>query len=372
MRRGRGAHLAALVGAIVIAAALPSATTANPTSASATLSVGNANGQAAELLHRLTIPQLAAALKTTPAQLTMSTEPPSGSLHAEVGELTSNPASTLEEVLGVLASHGVSTAPLQDAINRLLAGGTPSGEQLSSTINSVLALLREGGQLGAVANELGLPPAALEAANLAPSTLERAAGSLGASTARFSSVLARAGAATQSLTAGTPLASAPVPSILAGGQTLLVGVPTGSGGLSLTTVNSTAAGPSATSAGSATPISNAFSIVSIKVGKGGTISETVKLPGPGRVAIVASAPKKVALRSRSGHKRSFTRRATLASLASGVSGGVHTLTLHARGLAGGASRLVVTLATTYTPTGGSPNTLRRNVTVRRAAGKRHH
>jgi hypothetical protein len=151
----------------------------------------------------------------------------------------------------------------------------------------------------------------------------------------------------------------------------LVGVPTGAGGISLITISSTTVrGPA--SAASAAPASNAFSIVSIKVTKSGAILETVKLPGPGRVAIVASALRKVALRSRSGHRRSFTRRATVASAASEVAGGTRTFTLRPGGVAPGASRLVVTLATTYTPAGGSPNTIVRSVTIRRAAKKRHH
>ena len=96
----------------------------------------------------------------------------------------------------------------------------------------------------------------------------------------------------------------------------------------------------------------------------------MKLPGPGQLAIKGTATKKVAVRSRSGRKRSFTRKATVASLSTALSAGVHTLTLRPKGASG--ARLLVQLATTYTPTGGSPNTIRRSVVVSRAGGKRRH
>jgi hypothetical protein len=332
------------------------------------LSIGNGNGKAAELLHRLTIPQLSAALKTSPAQLKLSSEPPAGVLSVELGEALSNPGSTLEEVLNLLSSHGVSAAPLEEQLNRLLVGGGDSAERVRSTIDAVLADLREGGQLSAVANELALPPAVVEGVHLLPTTPEQLAGALNTSSERLSSVLMGAGAVIRPLAAAAPLAAAPLNSIVEGGSTVLVGAPTGAGGLSLTTINSTTA--ASPPAASATSISNAFSIVSIKLNKSGAIVETVRLPGPGRVTIAASALRKVALRSRSGHKRSFTRRATVASAAGEVSAGTRALTLRPAGVLRGASRLVVTFATTYTPSGGSPNTIRRTVTIRRPVKKR--
>jgi hypothetical protein len=363
---GRHGFLALLVSMIAIACALPASTAASPPSASVALSVGNGNGKAAELLHRLTIPQLSAVLKTSPAQLRLSSEPPAGQLNVELGEALGSPTATLGEVLNLLSSHGVSPVALEELLNRLLAGAAGSAEQLRSTINTVLAYLREGGHLSAVANELGLPPAALEAAHLVPSTVEKLATVLSTTADHVSSALLGAGAVNQIPDAVTPLVSSPVNSLTEGATTMLVGAPNGAGGLSLTTINSTQAPSQPASA----PISNAFSIVSIKVNKSGAIVETVKLPGPGRVAIVASALKKVALGSRRGHKRSFTRRATVASAASEVSGGIQSLTLRPGRVARGA-KLAVTLITTYTPTGGSPNTIRRSTTVRRPVNKRH-
>ena len=148
---------------------------------------------------------------------------------------------------------------------------------------------------------------------------------------------------------------------------MLVGTPTGTGGVSLTTINSTSASGNAPAGAG---VSNAFSIVSIKVTKAGAIQETVRLPGPGRLTINASMLKRVAVKSRSSRKRSLTRRTTLASAATTVSGGTRTLTLRLRGASHLSKRVLVRLATTYTPTGGSANTIQRSVTVRRAAGRK--
>ena len=363
---GRLALLASLAAASC-ALATPAAV-ASPPGASAEVSVRNVNGKAAELLHRLTIPQLAAALKTTPAKLSAEAEGSGGRVGLELGEVLGNPAVTLQEVLNGLAAQGVSAAPLEQVINGLLAGGGESAEQLRSTVDAVLADLREGGQIGALANELGLPPAVVEAAHLLSTTAGQVASGLNTTTERLNSVLQGAGAVLQPLAAASPLVSGGVERALQGGTTVLVAAPTGSGGLSLTTVSSSAPTQPATAAQA--PVSNAFSIISIKVRKDGAILETVKLPGPGQLAIKGTATKKVAVRSRSGRKRSFTRKATVASLSTALSAGVHTLTLRPKGASG--ARLLVQLATTYTPTGGSPNTIRRSVVVSRAGGKRRH
>src|SRR5438874_2209142 len=163
-RSGRLALLASLAAASC-ALATPAAA-ASPPGASAEVSVRNVNGKAAELLHRLTIPQLAAALKSTPAKLSAEAEGSGGRVGLELGEVLGNPAVTLQEVLNGLAAQGVSAAPLEQVINGLLAGGGESAEQLRSTVDAVLADLREGGQIGALANELGLPPAVVEADHL--------------------------------------------------------------------------------------------------------------------------------------------------------------------------------------------------------------
>src|SRR5207245_3531504 len=178
---------------------------ASPLGGSAEVSVRNVNGKAAELLRRLTIPQLAAALKTTPAKLSAEAEGSGGGVGLELGEVLGNPAVTLQEVLNGLAAQGVSGAPLEQVINRLLAGSSESAEQLRSTIDTVLGDLREGGQIGALANELALPPAVVEAAQLLPTTAAQVASGLHTTTERLDNVLHDAGAVLQPLTSTTPL-----------------------------------------------------------------------------------------------------------------------------------------------------------------------
>ncbi|TMM18016.1 MAG: hypothetical protein E6F96_07845 [Actinobacteria bacterium] len=361
------ARVALLVAAIAIGCLLQAQGAASASSSEATLSVSDSGGKAAELLHRLTIPQAAAALNTTPAKLMLATEVTNATASAEVGELFASPTATLGEVLNLLAAHGISAEPLEHAINGLLAGAGESAEQLPGTISAALADLAKDGQIGAVASELGLPPAAVEAAHLLPSSVERVASMLDTTSEHVGSTLARAGAATRPLTASSPLAAASVERVVQGGETVLVGTPTGTGGVSLTTINSTSASGNAPAGAG---VSNAFSIVSIKVTKAGAIQETVRLPGPGRLTINASMLKRVAVKSRSSRKRSLTRRTTLASAATTVSGGTRTLTLRLRGASHLPKRVLVRLATTYTPTGGSANTIQRSVTVRRAAGRK--
>src|SRR4029077_11426505 len=116
-------------------------------------------------------------------------------------------------------------------------------------------------------------------------------------------------------------------------------------------------------------VSNAFSILSVKVTKTGAILEKVRLPGPGRLSVAASAAKPIARRSTSRHARLRTRTVKVASAAVNTHGGTLTVTLRPRGL--GASRVRVALATTYAPTGGSPRTIKRVVTISRRGSGRH-
>jgi len=361
----RAACVALAVPAVAIGLALSAQAVASQQGPEAVLSVRDSGGKAVELLHRLTIAQAAAVLKTTPARLMLESEAPDATVSAELAELSANPVATLAEVLDLLAAHGVSTAPLEQAINRLLSGATESAEQLRTTIDAALGDLSQAGHIGAVASELGLPPAVVEAVHLAPSSAEHLASTLNTTTSHLSSVLHAAGAASRPVTGGTPLVAGNVEDILEAGETALVGMPTGEGGVSLTTIHSTAV---ASGAGS----SNAFSIISIRVTRTGAIRETVRVPGPGRVAINASTQKRVALGSRNSRTRSFTRRSTLASAAASVAGGIRTFTLRLKRASSLPRRVLVRLATTYTPTDGQAKTIQRNVTVTRPIVGRHH
>src|ERR1700716_2458903 len=118
---GRGGRLTLLASLVAASCALTGpVAVAGASGASAEVSVRNANGKAAELLNRLTIPQLAAALKTTPAKLSAEAEGSGAKVGLELGEVLVNPAATLQEVLNGLAAAGVSPAQLQQVLNRLL------------------------------------------------------------------------------------------------------------------------------------------------------------------------------------------------------------------------------------------------------------
>jgi hypothetical protein len=364
------------VVAIACVSAIPS-TAAIPSGTENVVTVETESGKPAELLRRLPIPQLAVALHLTPAQLRLQAEPLGSVVALELGGLLSNPNATVQEALNLLAAHGVSTAPIEQLIARLLADVTGNGEQLSVTIDEVLADLREDRQI-ALARELVLPAAVLEAAQLVPSTLERIASSLSTTTSNLVATLRGAGATSNtseapSVAAASPGGASETPfaaSVVPGRTTtVIVGAPTASGGLSLTTLSAT---PAARAAAAAPPVSNAFTIVRITVTSAGVVRETVRLPGPGRLAINASTRRRVAFRSRKGHRRTVTRTAKLASVSKTLSSGVNTLTIRLRGSAARVRPLVVELSTTYTPIGGSPNTVRRTVTVRRGVKKHRH
>ena len=296
-------------------------------------SVLNPSGTASELLGKLTIPQLASLLNVTPEQLTSVIE--------------------------------------QQAMAPLVGAATETAAQLRGVVGSALSAIGEDGPIAELAQELGLPRAAVEGAQFTSSTAEDAAGMLGTSVGGLNSALTRAGAIASRIAPASRVVVAPVERTMSTGTTLIVGTPTGSGGVTLTTVNST---PSSVAAGfkSSSPasVSNAFSILSVRVTKAGSILETVRLPGPGRLSVAASAAKPIARRSSSRHARLRTRTVKVASAAMNTSGGTLTVTLRPRGVSS-ASRLRVTLATTYAPTGGSPRTLKRVVTMSRGGSRRH-
>jgi hypothetical protein len=340
------------------------------------LQVLNVNGKAAELLHRLTIPQLAALLHKTTAELLGEVQalPGYGLLSGLLGSLE-KPGATVQELLDAISAQGLSLAPAKQLIETLLHGGSETAEQLRSVLATVLNDLSKNGQLTGLEKELGIPGGAMEVAGLVPATVGQVAGGLGTTVERLSTLLQGAGGVVQLPTSGlSPIVTFPLEAVGGpGGVSSVLGLPSGSGELTLTTVSSTPA--TQASAGvkpaSSSPVSNAFSIVSLRVTRTGAIVETLSLPGPGRLAVTASGPKVVARRSVHGRKKVLTRRATVASLATQAAGGLRTVTLYPKRL-GGGRRIPVSVATTYTPTGGSPNTIRRSVTITRATVRRKH
>ena len=385
-RAGAPALMAAGVCALAGVPAAPAANAEPPSttiaaeapgaSASATLSVANPTGKAAELLRKLTIAQLASLLKTSPAQLRSTLEAAAGgALGGIVGELLAKPGATVEEVVKLLGENGLSSAPVEQALAPLVAKATETAGQVQGVVSSALSDLAQSGGLAALAHELALPVGVVEAVKLVPSTAAQAAETLGTTTSHLSSALVGAGAVAAPLGGFSPVATSSVERVSSAsehtettGTTLLVGSPTGTGGVTFTTVNSTSTSPSGAVASAG--ISNAFSIVSVKVTRSGAIVETVRLPGPGLVSAVASANKALARRSAHARSRSVTRKVKVASAAASTSGGTLTLTLHPRGV-GSSKATRIAISTTYTPTGGSPRTLTRSVISPRRGSGRH-
>ncbi|MDQ6811909.1 MAG: hypothetical protein M3Z95_08440, partial [Actinomycetota bacterium] len=222
-------------------------------------------------------------------------------------------------------------------------------------------------------NTLSVATSTLESAKFVPISAEGLAATLNTTVERLSTLLMGAGAITTPLTSITPLVISPLVSLL-GGTTRLVGLPNGVGGLSLVTMNSITpgtvgqarpAGPpaAASPAPAAAVTSGVFRVLSIRLTKGGLIVESVSVPGPGQLAVKATAP------ARGASKASHARTRTVASAAANVSGGIRTITMRPRGMSHLTKRTPVTLSTTYTPTNGSAITKRNSVMFKPAVKK---
>ncbi|MDQ6810536.1 MAG: hypothetical protein M3Z95_01380, partial [Actinomycetota bacterium] len=118
------------------------------------VTVADQGGVAIDVLQGLTLPQLAAILKTTPAALVAQIEslPGAGAVTLLLKELLANPGTTLENVVNGLIAHGVNPAALKALIGTLLASVTETSSQLRSVLETVLADLGLNGVLPAVAN----------------------------------------------------------------------------------------------------------------------------------------------------------------------------------------------------------------------------
>jgi hypothetical protein len=385
----RRAYAASLASVMVLGYALPvsSAVAESPPVVSGELGVNGAvsvqdpEGQAAELLQRLTLTQLATLLHTTPAELAHQIEllPGNGAVSPLLDELLANPTATLESVIGNLTAKGSNPAAVEQLMSTSLASVAGNSDQLRGVLDTVLGDLGVNGALPAVAKQLGLATSTLQELHFAPSSPERLANSLNTTADHLSTLMAAAGAITKSLPPSAPLVVAPVNGSNAFGRTEVAGAPDGDGGVTLITLNSTApgqpGGAGVAGARRATPASNAFSIVSITVTQSGVIVERVILPGPGRLEVNATARRKVATKALASRRNTTVKTATVASLSANVAGGTHTIRLRPKSLASVAKRTLVTVRTTYTPTGGSPATKQNPVILKRVAqkgGRRTH
>jgi hypothetical protein len=349
---------------------MPSSAQSRP-GAEATLQVVGSSSSSGPLLSDLAINQLAALVKLTPEQVVASVQPSLvlGSADVELNALLANPGATVGELVGLLTRAGLAPTTINEALDRLLSPVTDTVEQLSGTINKLLADLGEDGGLSKLAGELKLPAAVLETLQLAPTSVPELSKSLGTTAEQLRALTSATGTTDREFVKESAAAT-PLGPVLGSGSAGLLALPAGSGGVTLMTVSSTST-PAGAAAASPTPTSpsNAFSIVSIKVTRAGAIRETVRLPGPGRLAIAASATNRSRVRDKHGHARLRTRSGRVASVASQQKAGTHTITLHPRGRLTKARNFGLSIVTTFTPTGGVPKSIRRSLTVKHSAKK---
>jgi hypothetical protein len=363
--RGRAALAA---GALALAAAMPAATAIaqEQNAGHARVSVRDSAGRAVTLLPRLTLPQLASLLGMSPEALVAQIEAAAGQagLAPIVSGLPVSPRATVGELIDRLRAAGVDPSVVQRLLESLLGPYIAGGEQLQSTIAQILADLEANGELEVVAGELGLSPEQLKATSLTPVTDETVADTLDTTIDHLAGLLASAGSTTVPLGPSTPVVEGPVASP-EGGTTLLLGLPL-SGGVSMTTVHSTA--PSVLGFTTSVP-DNAFTIVSIKLNRSGSIVETVKVPWAGRLSISANGRARVATRSGSRTRNVGVR---VRPVATAIAAGTHSIVLLPRTPLARARMVTVSLVTSYKPSGGTANTKHKTVTFRRSKGARRH
>jgi hypothetical protein len=380
LRLGRGRARASILASVmtltcmlpISAAVAESAPTGN-----GVLSVPDQGGSTTELTNKVTLTQLASVLKISLPELIAQIEavPGNGTISGLLNGLSANPGATLQNVLDGLTANGLNPSLVEQPVASLLAPVVASSGQLQGVTATLLTDLGLDGQLGSLANQLNVPARTLEITDLQPVSTESLVRTLNTTTDHLSTVLGSAAAITEPLTSITPLVAASLPD--AGGVTTqIIGVPDGVGGVTLTTVSSAppgqsgpagATGQTGSSTASvamtpATLISNAYSIVSIKLTKSGLIIETVKLPAAGRLTLKATARGNIASASRHGRTKTSTKAIRVAPVTANIGAGTRTITLHPGGAVKGAKHIMVSITTTYTPTGGTASAKHSAVT----------
>jgi len=387
LRLGRvRARASILASVMTLSCALPiSAALAESTPAgTGALSVPDPSGTATDLVNDVTLTQLASVLKITLPELITQLQavPGDSTISALLTELAANPNATLQNVLNDMTANGLDPASVGQALESLLAPGVASSGGLQGVTETLLSDLGLDGQLASLASELNVPTSALENPNLSPISAGSLAGALDTSIEHVSTLLEGVGASTQPLTSITPLIAAPLSGI-GGVATEIVGIPNGAGGITLTPVSSTlgpsgpagAAGQPGTDAASvattptapATLVSNAYSIISIKLAKSGLIVETVKLPSAGKLMIKVTAKGIVASASKRGRTKTANKAIKVAPVTANTGAGTRAFTLRPASAVKRARHIVVSVTTTYVPSGGAANTKRKSVTFAGAA-----
>jgi len=383
-RRGAAAVLASVMA---LGCALPVAAATGETlpTGGGALSVLDQGGKASELTSKVTLAQLASLLGISEPELIAKIEalPGNSAISVLLSGLLANPNATLQNALDDLTANGLDPSSTEQLLQSLLGPQLSNPEALREVLSTLLIDLGLDGQLASLTSQLKLPSGTLEAPDLKTVSAETLAQTLRTTVADLSALLSGAGAITLPLTASTPLVVTPF--VTSGGEVAqLIGVPDGLGGITLTTVSSNPQAPASTSgangaagangstSAAVTPpasMSNAFSIVSVKLTKGGLILETVKVPRAGRLSVKGSARGRVASASKR-HKKAGSRTIKIGSATANAAAGTRTITLRPARAIKGATNVVVSLTTTYAPTGGTSLTKHSTVTFKRMATKK--
>lgn len=384
-RRRGGAAMLASVMALGCALPVAAASGETPPAVSGALSVLDEGGKANELTSKVTLAQLASLLGISEPELIAKIEalPGNGTISVLLSGLLANPNATLQNVLDDLTANGLDPSSAEQLLQSLLEPNVSNPEALKEVVSTLLSDLGLDGQLASLESQLKVPSGTVEAPDLKSVSAETLAQTLRTTVADLSALLSGAGAITQPLTGTTPLIATPLVTS-AGEFAQLIGVPDGLGGITLTTVSSNppapagasgangSAGANGSTSAAATPpasMSNAFSIVSVKLTKGGLILETVKVPRAGRLSVKGSAKGKVASASKL-HKKAASKTIKIGSAAANAAAGTKTITLRPGRAIKGATNVVVSLTTTYAPTGGPSSTRHSTVTFKRTASKK--
>lgn len=384
---GRGRARASILASVMtLSCALPISTAlAEGTPAgNGALSVPDPSGGTTVLTNDVTLTQLASVLKITLSELIAQLQavPGNSTISAPLAALAANPDATLQNVLDDMSANGLNPGLVGQALAPLLAPAVASPGGLQGVTDTLLSDLGLDGQLGSLASELNVPTSTLENPNLSPVSPASLASTLDTTIDHVSTLLAGVGASTQPLTSITPLIAAQLPGT-GGVTTEIVAVPNGAGGITLTPVSSTPGqsgpagangqpGASAASAATApataaTVISNAYTIVSVKLTKSGLLVETVKLPSAGKLMIKVTAKGILASASKSGRTKAASKAIKVAPVTANTGAGTRTFTLRPASAVKRARHIVVSVTTTYAPSGGAANTKRQSVTFAGAA-----
>jgi hypothetical protein len=387
LRLGRsraGASILASVMTLSCALPISTALAESTPAGNGALSVPDASDETTELTNDVTLTQLASVLKITLSELIAQLQavPGNSTISGPLAGLATDPNATLQNVLDDMTANGLNPGLVGQALAPLLAPAVASSGGLQAVTDTLLSDLGLDGRLGSLANELNVPASALENPNLSPVSAGSLAGTLDTTIEHVSTLLAGIGAGTTPLTSISPLIAAPLPGT-GGVTTEIVAVPNGAGGVTLTPISSTpgqsgpagsagqpgvsAASAATTPATAATVISNAYSIVSIKLTKSGLIDETVKLPSAGQIMIKVTAKGVVASASKRGRTKSASKAIKVVPVTANAGPGTRTFTLRAASAVKRATHIVVSVTTTYAPFGGAANTKRQSVTFAGAA-----